>query len=340
VARHGGLFKNLPYKIVALLVGILVWFNVTENVEFETDLSIPLRLENIPDKLVVVNNPPSEIKVRVRARGRFIGLRAKGISAPLDLSGATVGRVSRLLSPADVQVPSGVRAEVLRVLSPGVVFVEMDSLGERSVPVVASLRGLPADGYTRAGQVSVSPPRVVARGPRSVVDSLEFVTTDEVDIRNARTMVTQRVGIPTMGRHLVVTPAQVSVTVPVEKLERFQVAAVPVHVHRSNSKEHLAWEPDVVRLEVRGAPSLFERWEARNVVLDIDAGKLAPGYYEYLAQPDGPQGVRLVPFQLGPSIRAQGDSISATPELRGDVALPDFLALAAVTPHTIHILVE
>src|SRR6185503_3322187 len=96
------------------------------------------------------------------------------------------GRVTRLLSPADVEVPDGVRAEVLRVLSPGGLILECDSLVTRSVQVVPELEGAPATGFVLAHAPRVNPPTVRLRGPARYLHNLGSVPTEPIDVGNLR----------------------------------------------------------------------------------------------------------------------------------------------------------
>ena len=96
-----------------------------------------------------------------------------------------------------------------------------------------------------------------------------------------------------------------------------------------------------MKLELRGTRTLFEEWSPGAVVLAIEANTLLPGYYEYVAEPLGRDGVRLVPFSVGPPLQSPGPSGAREhQELRGTLPLPEFLELASLAPHTFHILVE
>lgn len=329
MAPRNGLLSNLPYKILALLVAVVVWFNVTESIRFQEEVSVPLRLENLPLGLVLVNQPPAHVRVRVSSPGRFGRFRSRGIEVPVDLSAAHAGRTSRLLTTADVLVPHNAPVEVVRIISPTSISVECDSLTEALVPVVAWVQGTPAPGFGRSGEVRVVPPMVRLEGPKRLVQSVEVLTTQEVTLEGAREPLLKTVGVSLAGLGAVeVTPASVRVEVPLERIERFPVADVPVRARAERARGRLTVAPATVRMEVQGVRSLFERWNRSGVALQIDASGLAPGTYEYAWQTGEGGSLRLVPAAGGPRV------------LAASVRLPDHLTLAALEPRLLRIRVE
>lgn len=329
MAPRRGLLDNLPYKILALLVGVVVWFNVTENIRFQEEVSVPLRLENLPAGFVLVNQPPAAVRVRVAAPGRFVRLRSRGIEVPVDLSSAHAGRTTRLLTTADVLVPHNASIEVVRILSPTSIVVECDSLTAALVPVVAWVQGTPAEEFGRSGDVRVVPPLVRLEGPKRLVESVQVLTTEEVSLDGAREGIVQSAAVSLAGLGPVrATPPSVRVEVPIERIERFPVSEVPVRLKSQLRRGQVIVAPATVRLEVQGVRSLFDRWNRSGLVLLIEVDGLAPGVYEYAFEPAEGGRVRLVPASPG------------TRELGAALRLPDFLTLASLEPRLLRIRVE
>ena len=79
------LFEQLPVKIIALLIAILLWFHVKTVKVYELDLPATLLVENIPSDLVLTSELPDHILVKARGNGRqFLNVRSNSITYTLD----------------------------------------------------------------------------------------------------------------------------------------------------------------------------------------------------------------------------------------------------------------
>jgi hypothetical protein len=67
--RPDWLLDQLPLKITALLVAILIWFHVKTVKVYEVDVPAVVTVQNVPGDLVLTSNSPSKIMVKVRGTG-------------------------------------------------------------------------------------------------------------------------------------------------------------------------------------------------------------------------------------------------------------------------------
>jgi len=61
-----GLFRNLGLKMLAVALGIIVWYLVAGEQIVERGLRIPLEFVNLPAQLELVGDSPTVVDVRVR----------------------------------------------------------------------------------------------------------------------------------------------------------------------------------------------------------------------------------------------------------------------------------
>ena len=101
--------KNLPYKLLALFLAILLWFIVVGEERAEVGLTIPLELINIPRDMIVANNLTQGIDIRVNGpRSLVRSLSTENLSKSLDLSNARAGTITFPISSEGIPLPRGV----------------------------------------------------------------------------------------------------------------------------------------------------------------------------------------------------------------------------------------
>ena len=160
------LFRNLGTKLLALAIACVAWYLLTgerrERIS-ERSYRIPLSIVNIPRGTLIVSPLPDAVDVRVR--GAFPPLRQLDpgkLEAVIDLLDAKPGERRFLLQDDDINVPNDV--EVIAI-SPPEIRIVLDTLADKTLPVVADITGEPAEG-SRVEEVSVEPRQARIVGQR------------------------------------------------------------------------------------------------------------------------------------------------------------------------------
>ncbi|HYE91182.1 MAG TPA: CdaR family protein [Terriglobales bacterium] len=179
-------------KLVAILVAFTLWFFVATSEQAQLALPTPVEYVGLKPDLVLVAGQRESLDVEVRAvRSVVARLGPETVRARVDLTGLEAGESVVQLTPSDVQVPPG--ATVTRI-TPARLSLTVAPGASRDVKVIAQVRGAPADGHVVRG-VSVEPPMVRIKGPRSTIDSRGEVPTLPIDVAGSRRNVTQSVGL-------------------------------------------------------------------------------------------------------------------------------------------------
>jgi YbbR domain-containing protein len=182
--------RNLFFKILALVLAVILWFLVVGEERAEVGLTIPLELVNMPRDLIVVNNLPQGIDIRVNGpRSLIRSLTTRDLSKSLDLSNTRAGTVTYSISSEGIRLPRGVA--VTRI-HPTQVVVVLQKQIKKMIPVRARVIGRPASGY-EVGLVRIRPEEVEVAGPEEVIKDLENLTTKPVDIGGRRESLVQEV---------------------------------------------------------------------------------------------------------------------------------------------------
>ncbi|HET7025804.1 MAG TPA: hypothetical protein VFI39_11430 [Gemmatimonadales bacterium] len=180
MALWTGLTANWPLKLTSLLLALALW-SVASFEEPSTRL-IRIQLQVTPPEGRALVAPPATAQALVTGTEReLLELGARPpILARAIADSVTARHVTLVLSPADVVLPRGIKADV-RDVQPNEVTVELDSLYQRLVPVRASLLAH-ADSAPLTGIVTITPGLVRISGTVAAVRQVEAVTTVPFDL--------------------------------------------------------------------------------------------------------------------------------------------------------------
>ena len=267
-------FRNLGLKVIALVLGTLLWFTVSGQQAERTLADVPVVYMNKPANLELTEQTIS-VDVHVRGLdGQLRTLQARDFEARVDLTGARPGAQSFSLRTDQVSSPLGI--EVTSV-DPGSVLAVLEQSGTASMPVKPFIDGTPATGFV-VSEVTIDPLTVNVIGPARRLGATSAATTDRVAIEGASATVTQNVNIGVGDASLRLRePRTARVTVRIEKAgERIFATS---HVVLQNLEPGLRGtsDPSVVSVVMRGAESLLGRLEPSTIRPYVDVTGLGRG---------------------------------------------------------------
>jgi YbbR domain-containing protein len=186
------LLENWPLKLFSLLVAVSVWFFVVTTAKDRAVVTAPVDYLGLEDDLVISGPRPHTIEVEIDAF-RWVMRRAtpETVRARVDLRGVREGDNVVYVSPTEIETPPGVT--IVR-LTPSRVHVAVVAATRRTVRVAADVRGEPAQGH-RVHRVTLQPPAVQIKGPRSTIERRDVVPTTPVDVSGGRTTLTRTVAL-------------------------------------------------------------------------------------------------------------------------------------------------
>lgn len=270
-------FRNFGLKMLALAIAALLWFTMAGDHIVERIVRVPLEMQNRPERLELVGNPPDQVEVRLRgSSGLLSRLQPGDIVAILDLEAARPGSRLFHLRTDQVRTPFGIAVSQVIPQTINLAF----ELGEsRVVPIRADVEGEPAPGYV-LGLVTVAPSSVEVIGPSSDLYALREATTEPVVIDGLSRSFDETV---TVG----VDDSALRLREPLSATVRVEILPSPiertfgtVRVEPRNTPEGA--EADVagtVLVAVRGGRDTLAQLDASQVVAYVDLAGLGPGRY-------------------------------------------------------------
>lgn len=215
------LFENLGLKLVALLLGIVVYLHVYTDRTATMVVSFPLQLDDLTDTLTVAGPPPAPVVAELRGTGKqLIRLRLTEPRLKVSLSRVGPGRFQRAVTVEDLPLMASDRLEVVRMIGPTMLDLEIDHRLERKVPVAARVMGTPHPSYAWNGTVILDPAELSVRGPRRAIARLDSIRLVPVRIDAKRDTVRAIVGADSLPAGSTAEPTLVRVRVPLTRRAR------------------------------------------------------------------------------------------------------------------------
>ena len=162
--------RNLPAKIIALVVAVVLWLFVMneQNPQIEGSFTVAVELRNVPEGYKVTQTEKS-VKLKVRgARSFFVSAEPEGFKAYADLDGLDSGEHEVKVKAV---LPQGFE---LVDAQPETVSVTLDKIVRRAVRIDLIVTGSASAGYT-VGKISQSANTTVIEGPESRVEEVDRV---------------------------------------------------------------------------------------------------------------------------------------------------------------------
>lgn len=271
-------FRNFGLKVLALAISGLLWFTMAGEHVVERIVSVPLEMQNRPERLELVGNPPDQVEVRLRgASGLLSRLQPGDIVAILDLEAARPGSRLFHLRTDQVRSPFGVTVSQVTPQTVSLAF----ELGEsRVVPIRADIEGEPAPGYA-LGKITVSPTSVEVVGPSSDLHALREATTEPIPVDGATRSLdeTVTVGVDDSALRLrEPLSAKVEIEIVPAPIER-TFTGVRVDARNAPGGAQAVMAPAGVTVWVRGGREALASLEGSQVVAYVDLAGLRPGRY-------------------------------------------------------------
>ncbi len=281
-----GLFtRNLPLKLVAIVLAILMWTFVAEQRRGETTelkFSTPLVFRNIPSNVEVAQTPVQSVSVLVRAQRRTANaLNPNQFQVFVDLGNQLPGQLEYDLTARSISYLNAPPPEGMTVLqiSPNRIPLRLEETMQKELAIQPRFSGKPAPGFTIV-QAKILPQMTQVTGSRKVMEQMHSIRTRPLDVQDLHSNVEMIAaldlpqGVRLAGKQETQFRAKITVTgnptrvllkgIPVvfENVEyTYKVSTMSLNVHLEGTREALAG------------------LNRQNVFAAIDLAKYPPGDY-------------------------------------------------------------
>jgi len=203
---------NLGYKLIALLLALLLWFDVRTEKVSVIDYPVPVTLSIVGDEMTITNDPPAEVEVSFSGTGRdLLGLDKESLSIVKEVQGGENDTLSITLDLQDVQRPADLPVTPVGI-SPGSIEVVTDRYVEKTVPLQTEGLPLTEDGY-QVIDVTVEPTRVSLRGVTAELRDIGSLSLDLEQLSRGPGPFDERlaIAVPDKFKTVIVSPDSVRI---------------------------------------------------------------------------------------------------------------------------------
>lgn len=272
---------------VGLAIGLWIFVNTAEKGAVEP-LSVPISYGSLPQGMVLVNHPPTQVKIEVTGPRTLLSLLdPERMTLKIDLRNIAAGQSEFKIYPAMFNVG---RNTAVTSISPDQLSLDIDRLVTRDVPVHLAVEDKVAPGYM-ISSVDITPPSVTIVGPSRYVAPLTAVNTEPFDLKGLTADTNRSVDIVPPDPSLGLSTGHVEARINVAEAITDRELRSDVEVKDSDFKYRV--EPKQATLTIRG-PAIKLAGLAPKGLAYVDANGLAPGSHELPLQVTVPDGMQLV----------------------------------------------
>jgi len=178
-----GLFtNNLGKKTLAITIAIILWIIANFEQDIEKNITVDIQYSRLPASLIITNNPPQKLNLRVRgSRTKLAILNTENYAFPINLDEVTKG-----ISKFDIRTDQ-IRMTGIQIigLSPAEISVDTDDLVRKKIAVKPNI-GIPDIGFKILNDPKVQPGTVSVSGPKQLLSNIKFINTDLVSIEGEK----------------------------------------------------------------------------------------------------------------------------------------------------------
>lgn len=186
--------------ILFFLLAVVFWFLTKLSKEYEATINFPISIENLPQDKLVQGKLANEVGVHVKATG-FKILSGRLFPRTLKIDAGNLYQRSEssfyiLLSQQRVaiqkQMNTGV--SIYHFISDSI-DLEIGSLSQKKVPVKLDKDITFETGYDISGSISIKPDSILVSGPESLIDTIKFVSTNKLDLKDINDSFEERLAL-------------------------------------------------------------------------------------------------------------------------------------------------
>jgi len=274
-SKEKSFWAKYKIKIASTLFAILIWFFIVTGGTFDYVVSIPIKTPRHKD-YTITNHLPRRAKIRVRGQGMYILAFLLFREGRLQLSvNWEEGEISIRPGEKDIILTGNAKKLIIRnIVEPDTIKLKIEKLMVRKVPIKRKMVLRPFPGYTIVGSIHLKPEMVQIRGPRSIINSIDSVSTQTGKMVKLKHPVNVQVALQRPDdKRIILLVDRVRIIADVQKLMEKEIKEVPVTVRNLPPHVKALVLPSHFTLIVQGGVSVVSAITAKDIVAYIDYRK-------------------------------------------------------------------
>lgn len=271
-------------KIISLLLAILLWLYVVTSNVYVYQIDLPVRVVNVPQGETIANDVPQVVKARFRGTGitylkTMITRSYSDMSLRLDarrVQGDSIFNLPRYIEahPDNIILPRGLHLELVSIIQPESIRLDLDELGEKTLPILSRIQLQTKPGYVLVGAIRLSPDSVTIQGPAAQLPAIDSVATAVTAIQGADDFLQGTVDLNIPNPRLFTTSVQqVTYYADVQTISERSLSDIPVAVRNVPARLTATTAPSTVSLTIEGGSQYIYSLKPTDINVYIDYAK-------------------------------------------------------------------
>jgi len=280
------LFQNIWIKLVAVALGLLLWFHVATNKTYTQRMTLPVAGVEVKEGYALATAPPDSLEVAVTATGKRLLLGAvRAGQLRINLSAFKPGTHQVDLTTNNVAFTNGNDLMYLSaVIDPILFTAEIDHMTSEILTISPDVKISPADGFALASPPVCEPEHVTVKGPKSGIERLTGVSTMYRELAGLKGPTSLFVHVRQPGiAGVTAEPESVKVVVDVVPVKTRMFEKIAVVVFHAPTTEKIKVVPSTVNLELTGPPDQIDLLNRNALVASVDYRRLSRAGYGAIA---------------------------------------------------------
>ncbi len=242
-------------KILSILIALGMWVMVVSGHEETKEMTVPVRLINIPQSKVAISDF-SNVSINIKGAARLMqSLTNSDVLLDIDVSGFTDGQSIRRILTSDFKTPLGL--EVADV-NPSELRITLDNVTAKEVRVLPSIIGEVKQGYM-VESITLKPNSVTVTGAKTVLSQLENISTMPINLSERNENFVQNVLLKEYDGVTKMHPSSVEVRVKLrENMIEHEFTNVPVECMNLKSNLMVSNTPSLSYVKARGREDIID----------------------------------------------------------------------------------
>jgi YbbR domain-containing protein len=230
----------------------------------------------------------------VASRRQLVRVGFRRVEVVADLSGFGPGRHRVSFGANTVRGLGGLEAGSVQVITPDFIELEVEPLAIRRVQVSLATRGtLPRNMLLMDDGVSIEPAWVTIRGPASVLERVQHVSTRPLDLSKVHGPLERDIAVDVEGQLFTCEPRRVNLTLNIGERGERVLANVPPTVLLDSDTLDVEIVPNTVSLTLEGPAAVLDTLSSGDVSVLLSLGARSAATYRVVPEVILPPGVRL-----------------------------------------------
>ena len=163
----------------------MIWLLSALSENYKTEIKVDIQFTNLPEDKILVKSPDSILYLFVDASGSDL-MRSLGFNRPeINLDYQKHLNTNSLSTASFInQFQEQLSGLKIIDIKPDSIYLDLDQKIQKKIPIELVENIQTAKRFEVAGQVRITPDSILIEGPLSVVDTIRYMQTEELELLN------------------------------------------------------------------------------------------------------------------------------------------------------------